>query len=349
MRPKSRFRGARLGGVLETALHTLASCLINLVGPGSSPRGLDCKGAAEAGSSLLGASRHQATRSCHLLRPIIQRMVRAVAGMERAVQQEAAPETAAPPTAERQREQHHVQESSHISPRDPRLQLSSPAETQMRTTPAQLLRPGSAAAGADSGSLVSDESEQGQAESSDSQPDQAQPAGSEGQQGAEERSQQHCSHCGSSAPVGKWYRHPTTRALLCHACRGYARTNTGHLPSAAMLQRRVQQRKAVPPNQRQCLKCGASTCRSSHGHWHRHPVNKEEWMCHVCYNVAHNKLQRQRQQEAAAAAPSSDGNEGSWQEGEEAQPPSQSPPASQQPLSSHPFWALLFSRSSQQT
>ncbi|KAI3430331.1 hypothetical protein D9Q98_004926 [Chlorella vulgaris] len=48
-----------------------------------------------------------------------------VAGMERAdVQPEAALETAAPPTLERQQEQQRSQAPSYISPRDPRLQLS---------------------------------------------------------------------------------------------------------------------------------------------------------------------------------------------------------------------------------
>ncbi|KAI3430320.1 hypothetical protein D9Q98_004916 [Chlorella vulgaris] len=77
------------------------------------------------------------------------------AGMERAgVQQEAALETAAPPTVKRQQEQ-HIQAPAYISPRDPRLQLSGLADMQARTTPAQPLHPGSVAAAVDSGSPVS--------------------------------------------------------------------------------------------------------------------------------------------------------------------------------------------------
>jgi hypothetical protein len=54
-RCKSRFRGAGRGTALVTALHALASCLINLVGPGQLQMGQGCEGAAEAGFVLLGA------------------------------------------------------------------------------------------------------------------------------------------------------------------------------------------------------------------------------------------------------------------------------------------------------
>ncbi|KAI3430299.1 hypothetical protein D9Q98_004895 [Chlorella vulgaris] len=76
--------------------------------------------------------------------------------MERAdVKEEAALETAAPPTVERQREQQHSQGPSCVNPRDPRLQqLSSWAETQPPTS-AQLLHAVSVSAATDSGSAVS--------------------------------------------------------------------------------------------------------------------------------------------------------------------------------------------------
>ncbi|KAI3430341.1 hypothetical protein D9Q98_004936 [Chlorella vulgaris] len=129
--------------------------------------------------------------------------------MERAdVQQQAALETAAPPTVERQPGQQRSQAPSYINPRDPRLHLSDP---QPRTLSPEPLPPGSAAADAsDSGPPASAESEQGQAESSDRQASPTQPAGSEGQQGAEERSQRRCSHCGCSSSGHQWRRHPTT-------------------------------------------------------------------------------------------------------------------------------------------
>ncbi|KAL4854803.1 hypothetical protein ACK3TF_004502 [Chlorella vulgaris] len=298
-------------------------------------RRLGSEGAAEAGFSSW-APLHQAIRSCHLLSPVIERLVRAVAGMERAgVQQEAALETA--PTVERQQEQHRIEAPAYISPRDPRLQLpglasGSQTNTQPLTTPAQPLHLASAAAAAASGSPESVEREDGPPLGRSSSLTQV--AGSEGQQEAEERSQRQCSHCGCPDPVGQWHRHPTTRAWLCHACGGYARRNEGSLPSVALLQLRVQQRLAVPPNQRQCLQCGASTCRSSHGNWHRHPVTKEEWMCYMCYQRAYYQLKSKRQREAAAAATSSDGEEESWEEGEQAQPPSPSPPATQQQAAS---------------
>ncbi|KAL4854787.1 F-box/WD repeat-containing protein 7 [Chlorella vulgaris] len=252
--------------------------------------------------------------------------VRAVAGMERAgVQQAAALETAAPPTVERQREQHRSQEPADISPRDPRLQLSSLAEKQPPTLPAQPLLPGSVAAAVDTGSPVSVDSEQGQ------------PEGSEGQQAVEEQRERLCSHCGSPNPAGQWYRHPTTRAFLCSTCWKYARNHNGRLPSAAVLQRRMQQRqvvaaskqrRAVPPNQRQCLQCGSSTPGAGCD-WRRHPATKEEWMCSPCYQREHMQLKRKRQRKAAATPSSSDDGEGSWGEGEQAQPPSQSPPQQQ--------------------
>ncbi|KAI3430316.1 hypothetical protein D9Q98_004912 [Chlorella vulgaris] len=198
--------------------------------------------------------------------------------MERAdVQQEAALETAAPLTVQRQREQQRIQARSYINPRDSRLQLSglasaSQAEPQLSTTPAQPLHSDSAA-----------------------------------------------------APVS--------------VERDYARNHNGRLPAADLLQRRETQRQvvaaskkqrtAVPLNQRQCLKCGASTCsRSSHGHWRRHPVTKEEWMCHGCYNVAQQQMKRKRQHDMTATEASS--SDEAWEEGEEAQPPSQSPPSPQQ-------------------
>jgi hypothetical protein len=261
------------------------------------------------------------------------------------VQQEAALETAAPLTVQRQREQQRIQARSYINPRDSRLQLSglasaSQAEPQLSTTPAQPLHSDSAAAPV---SVESEHeqanSEQGQAGSSDRQSSPTQPAGSEGQQGAEERSQRQCSHCGRPDPAGRWDKHPTTRAWLCHACGDYARNHNGRLPAADLLQRRETQRQVVAAskkqrtavlfNQRQCLKCGASTCsRSSHGHWRRHPVTKEEWMCHGCYNVAQQQMKRKRQHDMTATEASS--SDEAWEEGEEAQPPSQSPPSPQQ-------------------
>jgi hypothetical protein len=204
------------------------------------------------------------------------------------VQQEAALETAAPPTVERQREQHRSQAPSYISPRDPRLQLSSQAaDKQPRLTPAQPLLPGSVAAAVDTGSPVSVGSEQGQPEGSEGQVPLAQAAGSKRQQAVEEQSERLCSHCGSPDPAGQWYRHPTTRAFLCGTCWKYARNHNGSLPSAAVLQRRMQQRqvvaaskqrRAVPPNQRQCLQCGSSTPGAGCD-WRRHPATKEEWLC----------------------------------------------------------------------
>jgi hypothetical protein len=284
---------------------------------------------------LLSAFQPPHTRSCHLLGPSIERLVHAVAGMERAdVQQQAALATAAPPTVERHREQQRSQAPSYINPRDPRLHLSDP---QPRTLSPEPLPPGSAAADAsDSGSPVSAESEQGQAESSDRQASPTQPAGSEGQQGAEERSQRRCSISGH-----QWRRHPTTGAWLCSACRKYAERNSGSLPSTAVLQRREQQRQVVaasklrhvPSDQRQCLECGASTPGAG-CHWHRHPATKEEWMCNRCYQRALHQPKQRREHEAASAASSNDGDVEAWEEGEEAQPPSQAPAATQQQAAS---------------
>ncbi|KAI3430327.1 hypothetical protein D9Q98_004922 [Chlorella vulgaris] len=127
--------------------------------------------------------------------------------MEQAdVQHEEALEAAAPPTVERQREQHRSQAPSYISPRDPRLQLFSLAEKQPPTLPVQPLLPGSVAAAVDTGSPVSVDTAQGQ------------PEGSKGQQAVEEQSERLCSHCGIPNPAGQWYRHPTTRAFLCGTC-----------------------------------------------------------------------------------------------------------------------------------
>ncbi|KAL4852858.1 hypothetical protein ACK3TF_006064 [Chlorella vulgaris] len=263
--------------------------------------------------------------------------------MERAdVQQKAALETAAPPTGERHREQQRIQAPSYISLRDPRLrQPSSPAETQPDTSPAQPLLPGSAADASDSGSSVSVESEECQPEGSNSRIPRPQVAGSEVQQGAEERSQRQCSHCSTQSPVGNWHRHPTTGAWLCSACGQYARTNDGRLPSAAVLQRREQQRQVVaaskerhvPPSQRQCMQCGASKP-GVRRHWARHPATKEEWLCHKCYLCAWTELKRKRQRQAAeggcCSASGSDGGKELWQEGEEAQPPSQAAASPQQ-------------------
>ncbi|KAI3430297.1 hypothetical protein D9Q98_004893 [Chlorella vulgaris] len=179
--------------------------------------------------------------------------------MERAdVHQDAALETAAPPTVERQREQQRIQAPAYIIPRDPRLLLSSLAETQPGTTPAQPLHSGSVAAAVDSGSPAS---------------------------------------------------------------------------AKTVLERRVQQRKAVPPNQRQCLQCGGKTPGAGQN-WTRHPATKEEWMCSRCYQRARRQLKRKPKHEAAPAASSSDGDEASWQDSEEAQPPSQSPPSPQQQAAS---------------
>jgi hypothetical protein len=255
--------------------------------------------------------------------------------MDRAdVQQEAALETAAPPTIEHHQEQQRIQAPSYISPRDPRLrQLSSPAVTQPYITPAQPLHPGSAADASDSGSPVSVESAQRQLEGSGSQVPRPQIAGSEEQQGAEERSQ--CSHCGSPRSSAKWRRHPITGAWLCDACGQYARRYDGRLPSAAVLQRREQQRQVVaaskerhvPPSQRRCRQCGTNTPGAQ---WNRHPATKEEWLCRPCYYKAEWQLKRKRQHKAAATASGSDGGEESWQEGEEAQPPSQAAASPQQ-------------------
>ncbi|KAI3430371.1 hypothetical protein D9Q98_004966 [Chlorella vulgaris] len=180
-------------------------------------RGLGCEGAAEAGFALLGAFEHRHTRSCHLLSPTIERLVRAGAGMELAdVQQGAALATAAPPTVERQREQQQrIQAPSYISPWDPRLpQLSSPAETEPSPTPAQPLHPASTATASDNGSPVSAESEQGQLE------------GNNSQRRAQKRiaalpSQRQCLQCGASTPGVRryWTRHPATKeGCLCHSC-----------------------------------------------------------------------------------------------------------------------------------
>ncbi|KAL4852855.1 hypothetical protein ACK3TF_006061 [Chlorella vulgaris] len=304
-------------------------------------RGLGCEGAAEAGFTLLGAFEPRHPRPSHLLSPSIERLVRAGAGMERAdVQQGAALETAAPPTDERQQEQQRIQVPSCLSPRDPRLrQLSSPADTQPSPTPAQPLHPGIAADASDSGSPVSAESEQGQPEGSNSQMPRPQVAGSGEQQTAEEQSQRQCSHCGSPRSTAKWRRHSTTRARLCSACGQYERKNNGRLPSAAVLQRREQQRhvvaaskeRHVPPSQRRCLQCGT---RTPGAQWNRHPATKEEWLCHSCYHCAWKELKRKRQREAAeggcSSASGSDSGEESGQEGEEAQPPSQSAASPQQ-------------------
>jgi hypothetical protein len=87
-----------------------------------------------------------------------------VAGIERAdVKEEAALETAAPPTAERQHEQQRrIQAPAYINPIDLRLQLSSLAEMQSHIIPAQP-HPRSVA------SAVSVESEQGLPEGSEEQ------------------------------------------------------------------------------------------------------------------------------------------------------------------------------------
>jgi hypothetical protein len=240
------------------------------------------------------------------------------------VQPEAALEMAAPSPVERQREQQRIQARSYISPRDPRLQLSGLVNTQLSSTPAQPLLPGSVAA------AVSVESEMGQPEGSNRQSPPAQIVGSEGQQGPEERSQWRCSHCGCADPAGRWHRHPTTRALLCSACGQYARANDGRLPNATVLQRRVQQRQAMPPNQRQCMQCGSSTPGAQ---WYRNPVTKEEWLCSPCYHRAFRPLQRKRQRKAAEKESCrGSGSAGEEESEEESETPAQrrSPPAPQQ-------------------
>jgi hypothetical protein len=89
---------------------------------------------------------------------------------------------------------------------------------------------------------------------------------------------------------------------------------------------------AVPAVRRQYTGVGQN--------WRRHPATKEEWMCSRCYQRARRQLKRKRAHEAATAASSIDGDEGSWQDGEAAQPPSQSPPAPQQQdsLGATPDW-----------
>jgi hypothetical protein len=259
----------------------------------------------------------------------IERLVRAGAGMELAdVQQGAALETAAPPTVERQREQQRIQAPSYISPRNPGLrQLSSPADTQPHTSPAQPLLLARTGYASDSGSPVSGESAGGLAEGSGSQVPRPQLSGSQQEQGAEQRSQRQCTHCSTQNSVGNWYRHPKTCAWLCHACGCYARNSDGRLPSPAVLQLREKKRIAAPPSQRQCMQCGASTP-GVRRHWARHPATKEEWLCHKCCERIRFQLKRKRQREAAAST--SDGQEGSWEEGEEAQPPSQAAASPQQ-------------------
>ncbi|KAI3430365.1 hypothetical protein D9Q98_004960 [Chlorella vulgaris] len=108
-------------------------------------------------------------------------------------------------------------------------------------------------------------------------------------------------------------------------------------PEGSGSQRREQQRQVVaaskerhvPPSQRQCMQCGASTP-GVRRHWARHPATKEEWLCHSCYDRACRQLKRKRQHEAAATASDSDGREESGLKYEEAQPPSQLPHATQQ-------------------
>lgn len=87
-------------------------------------------------------------------------------------------------------------------------------------------------------------------------------------------------------------------------------------PSTAPLQPQPR----PPAQQRRCLACGSTSPGSyRRACWCRHPVTRQEWVCHPCYNKIYNQRKKEEARQAALKAEEEEEQE----EEEEAVQPSQ--------------------------